>query len=378
MKIITIGSQSNVSKKRFSGQSVMFDGIVDGLKNRGDVVTVLDISPRFSSQNVILRSVDYTFVLIRLLCKLLFIRYDVGYITTAQSKKGFLRDYAIISICQRFHVPIIAHQYGANYYQLLNALDDNGKSRLKKMLAYVSTVIVEGDYMKEQYSFMEDYKEKVKAIPNGLPIEGLHSQVAKAYDGTHPFVMFYLSNLIWSKGYFDVLRAVDILVNRECLDVKCVFAGKFMSSHDDERTGIANKGDFDKFVTEHSLNDRIEYYPGLYGDEKDRYFQEANVFLLPSYYINEGQPVSIIEAMAYGCVPVVTNYRHIPMMVDNSNGFYVKPKSPEDIAEKVKYLILHPEEYADKSQKAIKDYQQKFKFEVFATRVIDCMNNVIS
>ena len=141
---------------------------------------------------------------------------------------------------------------------------------------------------------------------------------------------------------------------------------------------LSSKGDFDKFVTEHSLNDRIEYYPGLYGDEKDRYFQEANVFLLPSYYINEGQPVSIIEAMAYGCVPVVTNYRHIPMMVDNSNGFYVKPKSPEDIAEKVKYLILHPEEYADKSQKAIKDYQQKFKFEVFATRVIDCMNNVIS
>ncbi len=378
MKIITIGSQSNVTKKLFSGQSVMFDGIVDGLRKRGNDVTVLDISPRFRVQNVLLRSTDYALVLIKLLFKLLFVRYDVGYITTAQSKNGFLRDNAIISICRLFHVPVIAHQYGANYHQLLNALDGKRKNSLNKMLDYVSIVIVEGDYMKEQYSFMKDYKIKVKAIPNGLPIEGSHAQIPKTYDGTRPFVMFYLSNLIWSKGYFDVLQAVDILVNREHLDVKCVFAGKFMASHDDERPGIANKEDFEKYIAENNIADRIEYHQGLYGKEKDRYFYDSNVFLLPSYYINEGQPVSIIEAMAYGCVPLVTNYRHIPMMVDNSNGCYVKPKSPEDIAEKVKYLILHPEEYADKSEKAINDYQQKFKFDVFATKVIDCMNAVIS
>ena len=278
-----------------------------------------------------------------------------------------------------FRVPVISHQYGANYHQLLDALSNRGIRRLKKMFGYVSTIIVEGEYMKEQFSFLPNFQTKVNVIPNGLPVEGKHAQIAKIFDDTKwPFVMFYLSNLIWSKGYFDVLRAVDILVNKEHLNVKCVFAGRFMASHDDERSGISNKGDFDSFIKEHRLTDRVEYYQGLYGDEKDDFFYRSNVFLLPTYYINEGQPVSIVEAMAYGCVPIVTEYRHIPMMVNEINGCYVKPRCPEDIAKQVKFLVMHPNVYASKSMQSIADYQQKFKFEVYANRVIECINAVIS
>lgn len=377
-KILCIGTCSDIKRNHFTGQSVMFDGVVSHLKEHGIEVSVVDISQKIRKNGVLFRSLDYSIILIIILLRLVTDKYNLCYITSSQSKKGFLRDNVMINMCRWFKVPVITHQYGANYHQLLDALSEGETEKLKKMLGYVSTVIVEGDYMKEQYSFMKDYKIRVKVIPNGLPIEGAHTQIPKTYDGTRPFVMFYLSNLIWSKGYFDVLQAVDLLVNREHLDVKCVFAGKFMSSHDDERTGIANKGEFDKFVTEHSLNDRIEYYPGLYGDEKDRYFHEANVFLLPSYYINEGQPVSIIEAMAYGCVPLVTEYRHIPMMINTKNGCFVNPKDAEDIARNVKYLMEHPNEYAAKSQQSISDYQEKFKFDVYAGKVMDCINSVIS
>ena len=343
-KILCIGTCCDVKRNRYTGQSVMFDGVVKYLKENDIKVTVEDISPKISKNGVLLRSLDYSIILIEILWRLFTNKYDLCYITSSQSKKGFLRDNAMISMCRWFKVPVITHQYGANYHQLLDALGERGTEKLKKMLHYVSTIIVEGDYMKEQFSFLPDYRSKVNVIPNGLPIEGSHAQIPKTYDGTRPFVMFYLSNLIWSKGYFDVLQAVDLLVNRDHMDVKCVFAGKFMASHDDERPRIANKDDFDNFVDIHSLTERIEYFPGLYGDEKDKYFYESNVFLLLSYYINEGQPVSIIEAMAYGCVPIVTEYRHIPMMINSYNGCFVKPKNAEDIAKNVKYLMEHPEE----------------------------------
>lgn len=375
--ILCIGTCCDVQRNAFTGQSVMFDGVVKHLKEHQMSVSVVDISQKIQRGGVIARSLDYFVILTEVLWILVTKKFDLCYIISSQSKNGFLRDNAMITMCRWFRVPVITHQYGANYHQLLDALSEKGMERLKKMLGYVSTIIVEGDYMKEQFSFLPNYQSKVMAIPNGLPIEGRHSQIAKEYDGKQPFQMLYLSNLIWSKGYFDVLKAVDILVNKDHFNVNCVFAGRFMASRDDEKPDVSNKEDFDKYVRAHSLTRRVKYYPGLYGEDKDKHFSDANVFLLPTYYINEGQPVSIIEAMAYGCVPLVTEYRHIPMMINEQNGCFVKPKDAEDIARKVKYLMEHLEEYAEKSKQSISDYQEKFKFDVYAEKVMKCINDVV-
>lgn len=378
MNVLAIGPQSDIAHNKFTGQSVMFDGIVGKLLKDGNKVTIIDISSRFNSKSVLLRSLDYAIVILKVFSSLLSTRYNICYITTAQSKKGFLRDNVIVGLMRLFKVNVVAHQYGANYHQLTDALSDKGMKKLKRMLDYISVIIVEGEHMKEQYSFFEGYENKVKVIPNGLPVVGKNAMHPKSFNGDVPFRMYYLSNLIWSKGYFDVLQAVDILVNKEGRDVKCVFAGKFMASVDDKRPGISNKEDFDKFIEDHHLADVVSYYPGMYGEQKDEMFAKANVFLLPTYYINEGQPVSIIEAMAYGCVPIVTRYRHIPMMVTEENGCFVEAKRPEQIAKAVKELMDNPGEYAEKSANSIKDYKEKFTFEEYASQVLKCMNEVVN
>lgn len=378
MKIIAIGTKSDVAHNRFTGQSVMFDGIVGQMKASGEFVTTVDISSRFKSKSVTLRSLDYAIVLVKVFWNLLLKRYDLAYLITSQSKKGFLRDNSIVSLFKFFGVKVVAHQYGANYQQLTDALGENGLARLKKMLDYISVIIVEGNYMKNQYSFLDGYEEKVNVIPNGLPVVGKSAMQPKRYNQDEPFRMYYLSNLIRSKGYFDVLEAVDLLVNKYGKKVKCVFAGRFMASADDEKPGISNKEDFDNYVQAHGLGDIVSYYPGMYGDQKDDAFYSSNVFLLPSYYINEGQPVSIIEAMAYGCVPIVTEYRHIPMMVNDRNGCFVEPKNPNHIADTIVRLMDHPDEYAAKSAASIRDYKDKFTFEKYASQVLHCMNEVVN
>ena len=378
MNILAIGTQSDLKNNKFTGQSVMFDGIVDRLKKNGEKVQVIDISSRSRSKSILNRSSDYAIVLTKIAWQLMTNRFDLGYITTSQSKNGFFRDYAMISLLLLFKVKVVAHQYGANYQQLTDALGEKGLIRLKKMLNYISFIIVEGQHMKNQYSFLDGYEDKVKVIPNGLPTIGKSAMQPKSYSQEQPFKMYYLSNLIWSKGYFDVLRAVDLLVNTYGKKVECVFAGKFMASADDERLGISNKEDFDNYVQAHGLEDVVSYYPGMYGEEKDDMFAKSNVFILPTYYINEGQPVSIIEAMAYGCVPIVTEYRHIPMMVTKENGCFVEPKNPEQIAETIVWLMEHPDEYAALSQASIRDYKDKFTFVKYASQVVKCMNEAVS
>lgn len=40
-------------------------------------------------------------------------------------------------------------------------------------------------------------------------------------------------------------------------------------------------------------------------------FVESHVFVLPTYYLFEGQPIGIIEAYAAGCVVVTTRHSNI-------------------------------------------------------------------
>ena len=79
--------------------------------------------------------------------------------------------------------------------------------------------------------------------------------------------------------------------------------------------------------------------------------------------------MSILEAMSYGCVPIVTAHGHIPMMVNNDNGCLVSPKHPLSIADAVESLMTNTSVYTNKSAKSIKDFDKKFRGETFGNSV---------
>ena len=65
------------------------------------------------------------------------------------------------------------------------------------------------------------------------------------------------------------------------------------------------------------------------GEKKRRLFAEAHVFCLPTYYsYYEGQPISILEAYASGCVVITTDHGGIcDIFKDKINGFRVEKRS---------------------------------------------------
>lgn len=97
------------------------------------------------------------------------------------------------------------------------------------------------------------------------------------------------------------------------------------------------------------LSDIQEYIDdgsiAYYGTTQDvrPYLAEATAVLLPSY--REGCPVSIMEAEAMGCAVIVSNSVGCKdTVVDGFNGFIVKKRDYEAMAEKAIWCIEHPEE----------------------------------
>jgi glycosyltransferase involved in cell wall biosynthesis len=99
--------------------------------------------------------------------------------------------------------------------------------------------------------------------------------------------------------------------------------------------------DLDSWVTS------LKCYPGLNfaykgivgGKDKWQALCNADIFLLPSIH-SEGMPISILEAMAVGCVVIVTDDASITSVVtNNQTGLVISKNKPQQLALKIKQLI---------------------------------------
>ncbi len=379
-KIIAIGPTTQ-NNTELNGQSMMFQLLIDEVISKKIKLIIVDIGKsvfkkyekRVSGKFSIFKLINYIIILAKFFLILLFNPKQTVYLTTAQSKVGFIRDYFIINLARLFGSKIIAHQFGANYTGFYNSQSDFFKKLITKTLIKTDRIVVEGDYTKRQFDFLPGYLTKVYSLPNGLPEKVDSSKIkAKIIDNKKPVKLFYLSNLIESKGYWDVLEAINILVNNYKIEINAVFSGKFLDSVDDIKfkNGAEGRKAFFEFIEKNNLKENIIYFEGLYGKRKSEEFLNSHFFLLPSYYINEGQPVSVLEALAYGCVPIVTEYRLIPTMVNKENGFFVNPKSPNEIADIIKELSNNREKYTRYSQASIDYYLNNFTTEKYTNHLI--------
>jgi glycosyltransferase involved in cell wall biosynthesis len=76
-------------------------------------------------------------------------------------------------------------------------------------------------------------------------------------------------------------------------------------------------------------------------DQLDRILDATDVFVLPS--LLEGQPLALVEAMAYGCPIVATAVGGIPELIqDGVNGLLCPPADTKSLASCIKRLVRDP------------------------------------
>ena len=76
----------------------------------------------------------------------------------------------------------------------------------------------------------------------------------------------------------------------------------------------------------------VEHAGFLTGDAKAQALRAADVFLFPTYYATEGQPLGVAEAMAHGLPVVTTRWRAIPEMLPADAPGLVEPRQPAQAA----------------------------------------------
>ena len=234
---------------------------------------------------------------------------------------AIIRDYLLLQVARQRKLPIVLHVHGGSYMKnrqrpwLVQQL-------ITKIFSWAKHIIVLSD--EEKRIVEEDFKVgNVHSLPNCIDLS--EARVHKrSFDNNRPLSILYLGRIEKNKGIDYMLEAAKCL-KADGVPFTLHFAGK-------EET----EGEYiPQFQTE--LGDSFIYHGVVFGKGKNDLLKQCDVFLLPSFY--EGLPMSLIETMSFGMVPVVTNVGSISSVVtDKKSGLFVKVKDMDSIVSAIKTL----------------------------------------
>lgn len=136
------------------------------------------------------------------------------------------------------------------------------------------------------------------------------------------------------------------------------------------------KSTMEKRVSDLELNKFIKFKGRVSDQELTELYLSSDIVIVPSiiseYGDTEGMPVVILEAMAAGTPIIASNVSGIPDAVkDGVNGFLVEQKNAKQLAEKILYLIEHPEVRERMGKEGRKMVEEKFTWEKIAKKTIE-------
>ena len=104
-------------------------------------------------------------------------------------------------------------------------------------------------------------------------------------------------------------------------------------------------------VRRHGLNGRVKFVGRVSQAELAVWMTEARVFVLPS--ISEGLGRVVVEAMATGTLVIGSQVGGIPEIVeDGVTGFLVQPGDETRLAERLRWVLEHPDEGQEMGRRA--------------------------
>lgn len=266
--------------------------------------------------------------------------YPIVHVNVA-SDSSYYRKSLFIKAAKRVGRKIVIHQHGGDFETFYEKeQNDRGRARIRQVLSMGDVFLVLSPKLKQFFKGILE-PSKVILFPNAVPVP---DSIEKEYGKQR---ILFLGRLCKEKGL------------RELFSVLPQLHGQFPQMHvllggiweDEELLEEAAK--MKEYVTDLGW---------LQGEAKKNYLRTSDLFVFPTYF--EGQPVSVLEAMAYQCGIVATRVGGIPQMIEQEQtGLLIEPKDPEGLKSALQKLLSDPELCERLGKNARAKVQKEFSIE---------------
>ena len=230
-----------------------------------------------------------------------------------------------------YKIPYIVSLRGSDvpgYSNRFTFLDKFIKPITRLIWKNSSAVIANSQGLRE-LALKTNSKQEIGVIYNGIDI----ADFAPDY-GKRPtdklIVTLGASRITTRKGIEYLIKAFKKLVPKyPSIYLKAMGDG-------DEKNNLEN------LTKEFGLAENIEFIGRIPREKTTPFYQEASIFVLPS--LNEGMSNAMLEALSAGLPLLATDTGGTKEIVeDGKNGFIIKMKDSDDIADKIEILIKNAE-----------------------------------
>ncbi|WP_425390057.1 glycosyltransferase family 4 protein [Ekhidna sp.] len=347
----------------YHGQSVMIQKITEARCNslemhflRMNYSSEIDQVGRFSFRKI--------WLIIKLLnnARKIILKENIDLVYYPPAGTGMvpiIRDIISLIYLRRFNCSFVLHFHAMGLeesYRKMSIL----KFLFKKAFFGVEACIGLSEFNVRELSFLQ--AKKIEIVPYGVGNES----VKKEEVSEEMVTILYVGNIIESKGVLKLLDSVESLTQKG-LKINAEFVG-----------GMTSKSLEEKIRSHPSVTKGIAKFLGIkVGDEKEKLFKKADIFCFPTFYENENFPVVILEAMMFSLPIVSTKWRGIPSMVDNSNGFLIKPKDQSELNSNLEKLIENKSLRLKLGEQSRIKYDKRFREEIYKNNICNVLTEII-
>ena len=334
----------------FHGVAVATQALLDSTIADRFRISHLDLADRRGIQHVNKPDLHDVVLFLRQWLKLMSMLFHacptLTYLVLSQTTIGFFRDSLLIWLSYLRGSHIVLHLHGGNFRDWFVGRSWLMKLYVQIILRRVTRVIVLGESLKCQFDGLVD-RDKIAVVANGIDWKDSCFPREVAANGSR-YRILHLSTLSHLKGALVLIEAIPLVI-RQRRDVEFVFAGPW--SH------VEDKRWAEQFVTEHDIKEYIRFSGQVEGNEKRTLFDSADVFVFPGVQ-QEGQPLVVIEAMAAG-LPVIFTDRGClrDTIVNGESGLEVPINDPQQLADRILWLLDHSEEMRAMGRRARQRYE---------------------
>lgn len=279
--------------------------------------------------------------------------YDIIHVNVA-SDSSYYRKSFFIRTAKAFRKKIVIHQHGGDFQGFYEReLSDRGRESVKKVLAMGDAFLVLGNAWKDFFGTMIG-RETITVLPDAIQLPPWEE---KEY-GVHKIL--FLGRLCRAKGIGELLAVMPRL-KEQYPDVRLYLGGIWEDRELKEQAA--------------GLGEYVTYLGWITGEDKRRFLRECDIFVMPSYF--EGQSVSILEAMAYGCGIAASRTGGIPdMIIEGETGVFAEPKDTQTLESGLLKLLAGPELCRTLGANARKKAEAEFSMENNMERLLGIYESV--
>lgn len=286
-------------------------------------------------------------------------RPDVVHIHTA-SNGSFARKSLLAWGSTLAGIPVVLHIHGGGFRRFFDTAPRFVQAFIRATLERADAVVALGHAWARELRTIAP-AANVVVVPNAVRLK-----TPVVQDGTSLVNVVFLGKVCDGKGAFALLDAWAALMN----DFGRPVPARLTVAGDGEVVRARER------AADLSIGDTCEVPGWLPAPAVDDLLAGAHVLVLPS--MAEGQPMSILEAMARGLVVVASDVGGIPEMLCGGAGILIEPGDSNDLAEKLARVIGSPQDRAVLGAKAYERIQEEFDIERVSARFDGLYRDVLA